>query len=207
MARRRMFRRRSSGRSRRKIFWGESNLGGVFAALSNTEVATGWAAFPAGQYDFSFTPPAFQPEDLTLIRTLAWPSFAVQPTNPSGAGTSYSFWFGVLSWDAQDGNVYQNAVISHTGVGSVPDPASNTSADWLLKYGGSFTATQFTGQQGGISDTGIDHIESRAQRKLSHDTGILIIAGWNYDDPAIQDNGDTITAVFNIKLRQAFKLP
>jgi len=201
----RAHRRLRSGR-RRKTLWSESNLGLVSAALANTSVAVGWMAFPAGQYDFQFTPPAFQPEDLTHVRSLfsvGW-SCSNQPSAARASG--WSIGFGVLPFDAQDGNAYQGVLVATTGIGSVPNPASNDSFDWIWKrrdlgdsqHAGGITA--FFAEVSKVTDE-----QTRAMRKLSHGAGLLFCIGWDWLNPTFSQNGDTFNIAADITARSIYK--
>lgn len=208
----RRFRRtsRRSGSRRRKTLWAESNLGVSSSAIGNNAVITGWLAFPAGQYDFGFTPPAFQPEDLTHVRSLLWWNFQVNVTPSADRASSFTVGAAIWPFTVQDGNVYQNTLISTSGVGSVPNPATIGNHDYLWTWKTSIPAHQFTaGVAAWLPEIpGVDSgFMTRAQRKLSHDQGLLMLIGWDWDDPTLSQNGDTLAITANITGRSLYKEP
>lgn len=189
--------------------WSESNLGLSAGALPNNAVATGWLAFPAGEYDFSFTPPAFQPEDLTHVRSIINRGFACANSPSNDRASSFSIAVGILPFDAQDGNAYQNVLISTTGIGSVPNPASNSSFDWIWLQRDCVPGHQFTGQIANFVSDALNDVQcqTRAMRKLSHGTGLLWCIGWDWDDPTFSQNGDTLQLTIDATARTIFKEP
>lgn len=203
---RRTFRKSSK---RRKTRWTESVLG-ASGSFANTGVITGWLAFPAGQYDTSFVIPAFQPEDLTHVRSLFWRGLTTNNEPSVDRASSFNVSYGVLPFEAEDGNVYQNAFVATSGIGGVPSPAQLTNWDWLWRHTDHGCTHNFLGSITGplVADSlNSFQSSSRAMRKLSHGMGLLMCIAWDWDDPALQNNGDLLTFTTGLNARSIFKEP
>lgn len=206
-AHQRRSRSRASGR-RRKTLWSESGLGQDTAARSNQAVATGWLAFPAGQYNTGFAIPAYQPEDLTHLRSIIGFSAQTAATPSVNRASSFSVAVGILQLTVEDGNVYQSTAVATSGVGGLPNPAHPSNFDWLWKYQVSICANPFALPGSWVTDQMQDTFcQTRAMRKLSHGTGLLWVMGWDWDSSAFAGNGDTLGLTAFVHARSIFKEP
>lgn len=199
-----------SSSARRKILVAESNFGLAAGALANTAVATGWLAFPAGQYDVtSFAIPVFQPEDLTHVRSLfnvGCISFVLPNVDRA---SSFTIGFGVLPFEVEDGNVYINALVATTGIGGIPNPATPSNFDWLWKHYMIVGAHNHAAGVNSWTNEALNDIASqtRGMRKLSHGHGLMWVIGWDWDNGAFSQNGDTLSLTAGCQARSFYKEP
>lgn len=206
---RRILRSHRKGSRRRKSLWSESVVG-LTGALANNAVATGWLAFPAGQYFLGGLIPIFQPEDLTHVRSLFTVGGAYGNQPSTDRASSVTVAYGVLPFSVEDGNAYQNVLISTSGIGGVPNPATPSPWDWVYKFSSRLSA-HFAGAHVSYwselgAQTEVD-AQTRAMRKLSHGMGLLYVIGWDWDDPTFSQNGDTLLIDAAISARSIFKEP
>lgn len=106
---------------------------------------------------------------------------------------------------------YQSVPISTSGVGGVPNPAGNSNWDWLWKQKWSLcdygAASGFTNFWAFDNQGNEIMMQTRAMRKLSHAKGLLLVIGWDWDDFAFSQNGDTLEMTVNVAGRSIFKEP
>lgn len=201
------FHRRSSRKSgnRRKIAWGSSQwTNSITAAIpsGSSLFEPAWVKFPADTLGTSaFDNQILEPEDYTLVRMIPTVCIATEPL--SGPATVVcSFAAGVIAWDGNNQD--------DPAPGTYPWPTVNGDADWIWRWVSPFTNVLATGtlQPFGafaqnLQGAGITYTESRAQRKLSSRTGLLLVIG--IDNLFGVTNLLGLSYVFDTRL--CFKLP
>jgi len=165
---------RSGGKSRRKVHWIGSHqwhgdLGPV--TLTDGEVATSWAKWPAGHANTDFFNFPDEPTEETLVRSI-WSPYCTLEDNgviPILSGFVRFCTFGLIAWDAVDPDALHRVI---NGVGSSPDPYYGTD-DWILRKCYVFVpGIEKLQLESGFPTTDVDS-SSRAMRKLPPSTGIL----------------------------------
>lgn len=193
---RRRFRRSRGGRrSSRKVRWLNSHVWLSQESFTPDTLATWWLKQPSNSVDIFLATQGSEPADETLIRTLWWP-YATKFTDNQNTGF---FSFGAICFDSLDPAALE-AIIWPGGSAALPDPYFGAD-DWILKK----TYVVTGGSQGaGLASVSyfptMDFdMQSRAQRKLPPDTGVLGVCSWH------QADGDTVTWSVGVESRIAVK--
>jgi len=194
----RRFRSRSRGRSgsRRKLTWGDSwwDNNGINISAGASGITANWVKIPAGLTESGAQDAFHEPEDQTLVRSYNRHGWSLYPT---GSELSCLVGAGTIVWDDVDTAI--DAV-------SIPLPISTLvpDSDWIWKEvfpvriqntgAGGFSFSQLQG--GDVA------YWSRAQRKLSAKSGILVITQCLNDNDA--DDVNFFSMTYN---RLLFKEP
>lgn len=167
-------RRRSSG-PRRRNNWSSAFLASrSFTIPNDGSVLTAWAKWPAGLRDQGGGVPTEQEVtsvDNTLVRTIVGANVTLDLFGLTQTQVNVIGVFGLIAWDAsQDAAGALDGVL--TAAGEAPDPARDSSAEWVIRLPFTFTRDNFS--LGNIAET---FIVSRAMRKLPPRTGLLMCFG------------------------------
>jgi len=177
-----MKRKSSRGRTgqKRKVYWTGATLSINNADLANAgfgEVATSWAKWPSGLLNFGGTTnPANEgfpePSDETLVKTIVSANITLRLQGALQGTFLATGCFGLIAWEASTNTAVDlDSVINASG--TVPNPARDWGADWILRIPATFTRDNFA--IGNIAET---FIVSRAMRKLPPRTGLLACFGF-----------------------------
>jgi len=194
-----MTRRFRNPSQRRKVQWeGSTTSSATTNAIpgsgGSSSGATAWVRVPAGAYDNINQ--YLVESDWTLIRSIDAAAIYVQKTVSDGY-IDVQVGMGVIAWDAIDDSL--------PNIADVPLPIQSPQYDWVWQWvspmpatllaNGEFTTHQnLAGPEGGVF--------TRAQRKLSQGTGLLLVV----EVLAIQ-GGIAGVWSFSHHSRNAFKLP
>lgn len=166
----RRFRSASRGRSaaKRKIRWQSVDIASPAQDFDNHTALTFWLKWPADTTN-PFTT-SLEPSDETLIRLIMNSSVLLNTEVLDFAVAPVHFCFGAIAFDASEFGAqdYQLAAYGDTSVACPPRPITDGDADWIIRQPFIFQAGN--SYQGPVA---MPFIESRAQRKLPPNTGIL----------------------------------
>lgn len=187
--RRRTFRRASG--PKRKMTW---EWGGLYGRLNLTEndIVASWVRVPAGYVDTANSagiPIQIEP-DATLIRSRVITTIFA---SNGGAQQDYpwTFSWGLIAWDGTSDDP--------ADIGDLPHPFYDQELDWIWRNDFAAVVENVFTNPGGD----LDSYQSKAMRKLSNGTGLLLLGA--IADPIGAQSEQFID--FNANFRGLFKLP
>lgn len=188
---RRRFTRSRSG-PKRKMDWHWAGLYMTPDTIDENDVIATWARVPAGYVDNANSAgiPVQIAPDATLIRSRV---IATCSTNNGGAQSTYPFTvsFGLIAWDGTSDDT--------ADIGIIPHPYYDQDLDWIWRQ--DYASNVLNTFSNPPAD--LDGYQSKAMRKLSTGTGLLMCAA--LADP-IGFQGAVIIGL-NMNFRGLFKLP
>jgi len=187
---------------RRRLEWQRfyvaDNGLGPLAAGSIAGVAW-WVRPPAGRCAEQCGTDAKVEEDWTLVRTIWDVKMIAQSSfGASGQGNMFRFAAGMLIWKGIDD--------TQPSFADVPDPGEEADADWVVWSAGWTPNLGLGASTYNIQSnlTALDSTaNSRAQRKLSADDGLLFVASMRNEN----QNAAAITWGYGAIARNLYKLP
>jgi len=201
-----MFRRGRSPRS--KLAWAQGfgyvcpNVSATWNSGSGCDdlhvVTAWWYTVPAGGFDSRLG--SFQPDDLTLLRTLVGYASSVRIAGASN-DSLITHGFGLVRWDGRDE--------TPPSILDVPFPTTEGNFDWIVRIAqpDCFTASAAVANVYAEFFPRVTRdAESKAKRKLSTGAGLLAVADtWlqHYTAGGIQ----TASVQQSWNIRTLFKLP
>jgi len=175
--------------------WGRSYAFSEGFDLSMTAnshgLSTAWLKVPAGVANTTGDVDIVEPDDWTLVRSLAHYAFYIPGLSTGAVGVAG---FGVIVWEGVD-DTQPNPL-------EVPWPSIDGDADWIGRWIQPLALGP--GSSAYISQAGASQlsVESKAQRKLSARQGILLVV-----DGFLVAGTGTVAAGWYFDYRALFKLP